>query len=89
MLVVQTTTGIVPVKSGGFFKNRDMRLFLGDAMEALQGLSPEFVVLIFADLPCGISNGGSTCHANRRVAVGKSTWDKNRGTEEDFEFHSA
>ena len=75
-------------KNGNFFKNKGARLFLGDAVETLRRLSPESVDLIFADPPYGLSNGGSTCHAGKRVSVNKGAWDKSRGLEEDFEFHS-
>ena len=64
-------------------------MFLGDAVEMLQGLPPESVDLVFADPPYGLSNGGSTCHAGKRVSVNKGAWDKSRGVEEDFEFHSS
>lgn len=79
----------MPAKKGSFFKNKDARLLLGDALEALQKLPRESVDLVFADPPYGLSNGGSTCHAGKRVSVNKGEWDKSRGVEEDFDFHYA
>ena len=77
------------VKKSIFFKNKSARLLLGDAVETLQKLPSESVDLVFADPPYGLSNGGSTCHAGKRVPVNKGVWDKSRGVEEDFKFHSS
>ena len=79
----------MPAKNGSFFKNKNARLFLGDAVEILRGLRAGSVDLVFADPPYGLSNGGFTCHAGKRVSVNKGAWDKSRGLENDFEFHSA
>ena len=64
-----------------------MRLYCGDAAATLAALPEESVDLIFADPPYGLSNGGFTCHAGRRVSVNKGRWDKSRGVEADFAFH--
>ncbi|MCG8625620.1 MAG: site-specific DNA-methyltransferase [Proteobacteria bacterium] len=72
-----------------FFKEKGVRLFLGDAVETLEQLPAESVDLVFADPPYGLSNGGFTCQAGRRVSVNKGEWDKSRGVENNFKFHSA
>lgn len=72
-----------------FFKNPGVRLYLGDAIEVMDSLPAESVDLIFADPPYGLSNDGMSCHAGKRVSVNKGEWDKSRGVEKDFEFHSA
>lgn len=38
--------------------------------------------LIFADPPYFLSNGGTTCHAGKRVKVDKGKWDQSRGSLE-------
>ncbi|MGI9338498.1 MAG: DNA-methyltransferase [Gammaproteobacteria bacterium] len=43
--------------------------------------------VVFADPPYGLSNGGMSCHAGRRVCVNKGEWDKSRGAQGDFDFH--
>ena len=79
----------MPIRIGSFFKSKGARLVLGDAVEVMEKLPPESVDLIFADPPYGLSNGGFTCHAGKRVSVNKGAWDKSRGLENNFEFHSA
>lgn len=37
--------------------------------------------MIFVD-PYFLSNGGTTCHAGKRVKVDKDKWDKSRGSLE-------
>jgi site-specific DNA-methyltransferase (adenine-specific) len=63
------------------------RLVEGDSLELLDRLPPASVDLIFADPPYNLSNGGSTCHAGRRVAVDKGGWDVSRGVGHDHDFH--
>ena len=53
----------------------------------MNSLPAESADLVFADPPYGLSNGGMTCHAGRRVSVNKGAWDKSRGAQKDFEFH--
>ena len=43
--------------------------------------------MIFADPPYGLSNGGFTVHAGRRVSVNKGEWDKSKGFNDDYKFH--
>ena len=38
--------------------------------------------MIFADPPYSLSNGGTTCHAGKRVKVDKGKWDQSRGSLE-------
>jgi len=74
-------------KPAPFFSDRGVRLYCGDALEVLTAIPKESVDLIFADPPYGLSNGGFTCHAGKRVSVNKGSWDKSRGVEANFEFH--
>jgi site-specific DNA-methyltransferase (adenine-specific) len=64
-------------------------LALGDCLETLERLPPRSVDLVFADPPYHLSNGGTTCHGGRRVAVDKGTWDASRGVEADHAFQKA
>jgi site-specific DNA-methyltransferase (adenine-specific) len=61
-------------------------LVRGDCLAALERLPPRSVDLVFADPPYHLSNGGSTCHGGRRVAVDKGSWDASRGVEADHAF---
>jgi site-specific DNA-methyltransferase (adenine-specific) len=70
-----------------YYKRKDIRLYLGNAIEVLDQIPDESVDLIFADPPYNLSNDGFTCHAGRRVSVNKGKWDRSRGFEKDFEFH--
>ncbi len=71
-----------------FFQHRQkLDLYLDDAVNALDALPAESVDLIFADPPYGLSNGGFSCHAGRRVCVDKGAWDKSLGVEAGFAFH--
>ena len=70
-----------------FLSRPGLRLYCGDAAATLAALPEGFADMIFADPPYGLSNGGFTCHAGRRVSVNKGGWDKSRGPEGDFAFH--
>lgn len=70
-----------------FFSDRGVLLYLGDAVEIMNARRAESVDMIFADPPYGLSNGGMSCHAGRRVSVNKGLWDKSRGAAKDFAFH--
>ncbi|MCY4652360.1 MAG: site-specific DNA-methyltransferase [Dehalococcoidia bacterium] len=50
-------------------------------------MGEESVDVIFSDPPYGLSNGGMSVHAGKRVSVNKGEWDKSRGVYADFEFH--
>ena len=69
------------------FSEPGVRVYEGDAMEVLQELPAESVDMIFSDPPYGLSNGGMSVHAGKRVSVNKGTWDKSRGVEANFAFH--
>lgn len=56
----------------------------GDALKVLARLPEGSVDVIFADVPYGLSGGGSTCKGGRRVKVGKGEWDAPRETNERF-----
>lgn len=71
-----------------FFSAPGVRLFLGGAVEVMESLPAESADMIFADPPYGLSNGGMSCHAGKRVSVNKGKWDKSRGVEKDFAFHA-
>ena len=71
------------------FSRVGARLFWGDALEILAAMPAASADFIFADPPYGLSNGGFTCHAGRRVSVDKGEWDKSRGPAGDFAFHRA
>ena len=76
-----------PAAPIAFFALPQARLFCGDAVETMRRLPAESADLIFADPPYGLSNGGTTCHAGRRVSVNKGEWDQSRGSDGDFAFH--
>ncbi len=69
------------------YRGKRATLYHGDALEAMAGLSPSSVDMIFADPPYNLSNDGFTCHAGKRVSVNKGKWDKSKGLDEDFAFH--
>ncbi len=70
-----------------YFTDKNVALYLGDAIDILNKLPKESIDLIFADPPYNLSNDGFTCHAGKRVCVNKGDWDRSKGVEEDFEFH--
>ncbi|WP_456465703.1 DNA-methyltransferase [Desulfurobacterium sp.] len=70
-----------------FFKDKGVRLYLGNTLKILDELPENSVDLIFADPPYNLSNDGFTCHAGKRVSVNKGEWDKSKGFDEDFKFH--
>jgi site-specific DNA-methyltransferase (adenine-specific) len=71
--------GVVP-----FIITKKAKLYLGDAIDTLNSFHAESVDMIFADPPYNLSNGGTTCHAGKRVSVNKAFWDTSRGIKEDF-----
>ena len=62
-------------------------LYADDCLNILEKLPEESVDMVFADPPYGLSNGGISVHAGKRVSVNKGDWDKTRGTKGDYEFH--
>lgn len=70
------------------FQNNKSTLYLGNVIEILKGLEAESVDMIFADPPYNLSNDGLTCQSGKQVIVNKADWDKSKGFEFDYEFHS-
>lgn len=62
------------------------RLYCGDALEVLRSMPAQSFDVVFADPPYFLSNGGSTCHAGKRVKVDKGAWDASRGMQADYDF---
>lgn len=65
----------------------EARLLHGNSLEALASFDEESFDVIFADPPYFLSNGGTTCHAGKRVSVNKGKWDKSQGIEENHSFN--
>ena len=63
------------------------KLYAGDCLKVLERIDSRSVDMVFADPPYGLSNGGMSLHAGRRVSVNKGDWDRTRGPEGDFRFH--
>lgn len=70
------------------YERGDITLFRGNCIEILNKAAPESVDMIFADPPYMLSNGGITCQSGKVVSVNKGKWDKSKGIDEDFEFHT-
>lgn len=70
-----------------YFRLKGVKIWLGNCEEVMKVFPPECVDLIFADPPYNLSNGGTTCHAGKRVSVDKGSWDASRGFDEDLDFH--
>lgn len=69
------------------FKTKTVSLYWGEAEDILNCLPSESIDVIYADPPYNLSNGGTTCHAGKRVSVHKGAWDQSKGIEADFSFH--
>ena len=65
------------------------RLLRGDHLDLLTSLPAESVDCIWTDPPYFLSNGGTTCHAGKRVAVHKGAWDQSQGVAADHAFNRA
>lgn len=63
------------------------RLMRGDHLDLLASLADDSVDCIWTDPPYFLSNGGSTCHAGKRVAVHKGAWDQSQGVAADHAFN--
>ena len=70
------------------FETEGVRLFQGDCLEILGELPEESFDLVFADPPYMLSNDGFTCKNGRAASVNKGEWDRSRGVEEDYRFHT-
>lgn len=73
------------------WSGRDGRscLWRGDHLALLASLPDASVDCVWTDPPYFLSNGGTTCHAGRRVAVDKGGWDRSRGIAADHAFNRA
>ncbi len=63
------------------------RLYLGDCLDLLPRVPDASVDLLFADPPYFLSDGGTTCHAGKRVRVDKGEWDTPPGPDEMHDFN--
>lgn len=71
-----------------FFADKSFVLFREDCIELLKQIPENTIDMIFADPPYNLSNGGFTVHAGKMVSVHKGDWDKSKGVDQDFEFHT-
>lgn len=78
---------LASVKQKPYFATEKFVLYQADCLDIISQLPDNSVDMIFADPPYGLSNGGFTVHAGRRVSVNKGEWDVSRGVEKDFAFH--
>jgi len=69
-------------------EGENYKLLLGDTFKILEKLPEKSVDVIFADPPYNLSNDGLTVHAGRFVSVNKGDWDRSKGIDTDFKFHS-
>lgn len=74
-----------------YWSSADARVTLlhDDCLDALASLEPDSIDVVFADPPYFLSNGGTTCHAGKRVSVNKGGWDESLGIEENHAFNLA
>ncbi|MCC6708340.1 MAG: site-specific DNA-methyltransferase [Gammaproteobacteria bacterium] len=68
-------------------RDGESRLVRGDHMELLASLPADSVDCIWTDPPYFLSNGGTSCHAGKRVAVHKGAWDQSQGVAADHAFN--
>ena len=71
-----------------FYADRSFVLFQNDCIKLLEKIPEDSIDMIFADPPYNLSNGGFTVHAGKRVSVNKGIWDRSKGVESDFAFHT-
>lgn len=74
-----------------YYQSADSKftLLLGDSHNMLPTLPTEGFDLVVTDPPYFLSNGGTSVHAGKRVKVDKGAWDKSRGPQKDFDFHTS
>jgi site-specific DNA-methyltransferase (adenine-specific) len=70
-------------------RDGESRLVRGDHLDMLASLASDSVDCIWTDPPYFLSNGGTTCHAGKRVAVHKGAWDQSQGVAADHAFNRA
>lgn len=67
--------------------DRRWHLVRGDAAEQLALVPDHSVDCMIADVPYGVSDGGTTCQSGRRVSVDKAEWDAPMTPDESLRFH--
>ena len=77
-----------PLSSALYAGTESWRLLEGDSLKLLKAVPARTMDLVFADPPYNLSNGGTTCHAGKRVSVDKGKWDKSHGVQNDHDFHT-
>ena len=70
-------------------RDGDSRLYPVDQARLLEQLDDNAVDCVWTDPPYFLSNGGTTCHAGRRVSVDKGRWDRSQGIGQDHAFNQA
>ncbi len=70
-----------------YYQKPNFKLYLSDSLKLFPSFPSESFDMVFADPPYGLSNGGFTVHAGKRVSVNKGAWDKSRGFKDDYAFH--
>lgn len=76
------------IKQKPYFQEDNFVLYNNDCLKILEQIPENSVDMIFADPPYNLSNGGFTVHAGKMVSVHKGDWDKSKGFEDDYSFHS-
>ncbi len=76
-------------KTSPYFISDDFILYNDDSLKIMSFIPDNSIDMIFADPPYMLSNDGFTCYAGRMVSVNKGKWDKSKGFEEDFNFHTS
>lgn len=76
------------VEKKPYFIDGNFVLYNEDCLKFLEKIPENSIDMIFADPPYNLSNGGFTVHAGRQVSVNKGDWDKSKGFEKDYDFHS-
>jgi site-specific DNA-methyltransferase (adenine-specific) len=72
-----------------YYKQKNIRLYLGDSLKILPAMPANTFDMIFADPPYHLSNDGFSIHANKKISVNKGEWDKSQGFKKDYEFHES
>jgi len=63
-----------------YYRDHNVKLYLGDTFKVLDKLSSRSVNMIFADPPYFLSNNGITCQSGKMVSVNKANWDETNMT---------
>ena len=59
-----------------YFETEESQPILGDSFKILTKMQPEFVDMIFADLPYFSSDDSIICQGGKMISVNKGSWDK-------------